>query len=234
MSDRENDGQQAAGRVRRREQPAGRRPRGQRTAAHKERLELIKSVAAEQFYWSGYAATDLRGIAATADMHVTSLYNYISGKEDLLFQIMQDGVDEINASLDEALAGVDDPLERLRRGLQSHILHHAHRRHLGAVSHNEVRSLTGESSTKMIQLRREYEARWDRLVVAGIDAGLIAPAEPRIVVYALLSVGQSVSRWFDPDGKISASELAEQLANMLLFGLITQPAANNDERRHNP
>ena len=103
-------------------------------------------------------------------MHVASLYNYISGKEDLLFLIMQDGVDEINASLDEALEGIDDPLERLRLGLQSHILHHAHRRHLGAVSHNEVRSLTGDLRTRMVQLHREYEARWERLLVEGMEA----------------------------------------------------------------
>ena len=137
------------------------------TAAHQDKLETIKAVAAEQFYWSGYAGTDLRSIADDTDMHVASLYNYISGKEDLLLLIMQDGVDEINASLDQALEGIEDPLDRLRLGLQSHILHHAHRRHLGAVSHTEVRSLTGEPRARMVQLRREYEERWDRLVLDG-------------------------------------------------------------------
>jgi TetR/AcrR family transcriptional regulator, cholesterol catabolism regulator len=209
------DGTRASGNARR-----GRRPRRALTAAHRNKLENIKDVAAELFYESGYAATDLRRIADEADMHVASLYNYISGKESLLFLIMQDGIDEINTGLDQALEGVDDPLERLRRGLQSHILHHAHRRHLGAVSHTEVRSLTGEARTRMVRMRRDYEARWEGLVTDGIKAGLIAPAEPRIVVYALLSVGQSVSRWYDPNGKVPPSELAEQLANQLLFGLI--------------
>ena len=84
----------------------GRLPRRPPTAAHKDKLETIKTVAAELFFWHGYAATDLRRIADETDMHVASLYNYIAGKEDLLFQIMQDGLDEINASLDEALEGV--------------------------------------------------------------------------------------------------------------------------------
>jgi TetR/AcrR family transcriptional regulator, cholesterol catabolism regulator len=212
----------------------GRRPRRALTAAHREKLEVIKAVAAEQFYWSGYAGTDLRTIADEADMHVASLYNYISGKEDLLFLIMQDGVDEINASLDQALEGAEDPLDRLKLGLQSHILHHAHRRHLGAVSHTEVRSLTGELRTKMVQLRREHERRWERLVIEGMKAGIIAPAEPRVVVYGLLAVGQSVSRWYDPTGKLPASELAEQLADLLLFGLIVRPVTDPEQLKAAP
>ena len=79
-----------------RDQSRGRRPRRALTAAHRDKLEVIKTVAAEQLDRSGYAATDLRRIADETDMHVASLYNYISGKEDLLFLIMQDGVDEIN------------------------------------------------------------------------------------------------------------------------------------------
>jgi TetR/AcrR family transcriptional regulator, cholesterol catabolism regulator len=202
----------------------GRLPRKPLTDAHKDRLESIKSIAAELFYQAGYSATDLRRIADQAGMHVASLYNYVSGKEDLLFQIMTDGVVEINASLDEALAGYSDPLDRLRRSLISHIEHHAHRRHLGAVSHTEVRSLTGSRRVKMIKMRRDYEARWDDLVLDGMKAGLIPPGEPRVMVYALLSVGQSVSRWYDPSGKIPVSELAEELANMLLFGLLNRPS----------
>jgi AcrR family transcriptional regulator len=190
---------------------------------HKDKLETIKTVAAELFYQSGYAAADLRTIADQTDLHVASLYNYISGKEDLLYLIMQDGLDEINKGLDEALEGVEDPLERLTRGLQAHIRHHAHRRHLGAVSHSEVRSLTGDLRIRMVKLRRDFEARWVRLVLDGMEAGFIAPAEPRVIVYALLAVGQSVSRWFDPKGKISADDLAIQMADLMLFGLISRP-----------
>ncbi len=219
-------GTRASGNVRR-----GRRPRRALTEAHRNKLENIKAVAAELFYESGYAATDLRRIADESDMHVASLYNYISGKENLLFLIMQDGVDEINASLDEALEGVEDPLDRLRQGLQSHILHHAHRRHLGAVSHTEVRSLTGEARMRMVKMRRGYEERWEHLVTDGIKAGLIAPAEPRVVVYALLSVGQSISRWYDPKGKVPPSELAEQLADLLLFGLTIRQEKDRGQKQ---
>jgi hypothetical protein len=42
------------------------------------------------------------------------------------------------------------------------------------------------------------------------------------VVYGLLSVGQSVSRWYDPRGKIPPTELADRLSDMLLFGLVTR------------
>src|SRR5687767_8488986 len=72
------------------------------TTAHVAKLEQIKQVATELFYREGYSATDLRRIGDGADMHVSTLYNYISGKEELLFLILLDGMREIQAGLDEA------------------------------------------------------------------------------------------------------------------------------------
>jgi AcrR family transcriptional regulator len=186
-------------------------------------LEVIKVVAAEHFYSLGYAATDLRSIADAAHMHVTSLYNYISGKEELLYMIMRDGMDSIASSLEEAVEGADEPVDRLHRALQSHIMHHAHRRHLAWISHVEVRALTGEYRSEILLLRQQYEDRWVEMVEEGMEVGVIVKGDPRITVYGLLSVGQSVSRWYESGGRVSAEEISTSLANLMLLGLSSRP-----------
>ena len=185
-----------------------------------ERLATIKEHAARQFYEGGYAATDLRSIAASVGIHVASLYNYISSKEELLYLIMKDGMTEIRVALDAALADVDSPADRLRAAVESHIAHHARRRYLAWTSHVEVRSLTGRQRGEILRLRHEYEERFLQILEEGRSTGAFTFEDPKIALYAVLSNGQSVSRWYKPAGSRQAEEIARLMAQQVLMGLI--------------
>ena len=199
-----------------------RRPRGTLTAAHLDRLQQIKDVATQYFYAQGYAATDLRQIADGAHMHVSSLYNYITGKEQLLYDIMYEGMVEITAGLDEALKGSDDPADQLRAALEAHILHHAHRRYRAWTSHIELRSLTGDYLKEIQAMRRAYEQRWIEVLERGMATGLFRKCDPKLTMYGLLAPGQTVSRWYQPGGRMSAEEIARTLTETALSGLLSR------------
>jgi TetR/AcrR family transcriptional regulator, cholesterol catabolism regulator len=198
-----------------------RRIRGPRTPAHLDKLAEIKNEAASCFYAHGYAATDVRTIADRVDLQVSTLYNYISGKEELLYLIMRDGMIEIAASLAAATSGLSDPRERLRAAVRSHVLHHAHRRFLAWVGHVEVRSLTGEYLEEILARRKEYEQRWIAILEDGIRAELFRVADPRLTMYGMLALGQSVSRWYRPDGQYDAEKIADAMADLVLDGALT-------------
>ncbi|GAB3457881.1 TetR/AcrR family transcriptional regulator [Actinophytocola sediminis] len=183
---------------------------------------MIKDQAARHFYSSGYAATDLRRIAAAVGMHVASLYNYISGKEELLYLIMKDGMTEIRSGLNQAMAGSDDPVERLRAAIESHVVHHARRRYLAWTSHVEVRSLKGARLREILRLRNEYEACWMELLEDGRGAGAFAFGDPKLTMYGILAIGQSVSRWYSPTGRRSAEDIGAEMANQVLAGVLTR------------
>ncbi len=197
-----------------------RRVRGQRTPAHLDKLAEIKNEAARCFYAHGYAATDVRTIADHVGLQVSTLYNYISGKEELLYLIMRDGMIEIAASLEAAAGGLTDPAERLRAAVRSHVLHHAHRQFLAWVGHVEVRALTGDYLTEILARRREYEQRWIAILQDGIAAGVFSRADPRLTMYGMLAIGQGVSRWYRPDGPHDAEEIADTMADLVLDGVL--------------
>lgn len=199
-----------------------RRIRGQRTPAHLDKLAEIKNEAASCFYAHGYAATDVRTIADRVGLQVSTLYNYISGKEELLYLIMRDGMIEIAASLDAATAGLSDPRDWLRAAVRSHVLHHAHRQFLAWVGHVEVRSLTGDYLEEILARRRAYEERWTAILEDGIRAGVFDHADPRLTMYGILAIGQSVSRWYKPDGQYDAEKVADTLADLALGGVLTR------------
>jgi TetR/AcrR family transcriptional regulator, cholesterol catabolism regulator len=198
-----------------------RRIRGERTPAHLDKLAEIKTEAARCFYAHGYAATDVRTIADQVGLQVSTLYNYISGKEELLYLIMRDGMTEIEASFEQAVSGLNDPCARLRAAVRSHVLHHAHRQFLAWVGHVEVRALTGSYLEEILGRRRDYEQRWVTIVEDGIRAGLFRPADPRLTVYGMLSVGQGVARWYQPDGQFDAEKIADAMADLVLDGVLT-------------
>ncbi|HET6187958.1 MAG TPA: TetR/AcrR family transcriptional regulator [Trebonia sp.] len=201
--------------------PSGsRRPRGPLTDAHIEKLEEIKRESAILFYEKGYAATDVRQIADALHMHVSSLYNYISGKEELLYLLMKDGLVDISAGLDAALEVSDDPAEQLRAAVQAHVLHHAHRRHRAWTGHVEVRALTGEYLDEIKHMRRDYENRWIGLLKRGMEEGKFKRSDPQITAYSLMAIGQALSRWYEPQRRMSAEEIAAQVAEIAMTGVL--------------
>jgi AcrR family transcriptional regulator len=199
-----------------------RRIRGKRTPAHLDKLAEIKREAARCFYTLGYAATDVRTIADAVGLQVSTLYNYISGKEELLYLIMKDGITDIILGLDAAIAGIDDPRERLKAAVRFHVLHHAHRQFRAWVGHVEVRSLAGEYHDEIASGRKEYERRWIEIIEDGIRAGIFVDADPRLTMYGILAIGQSVSRWYKPGDGYEPEGIADAMAAMVLSGVLVR------------
>ncbi|GGN18042.1 TetR/AcrR family transcriptional regulator [Streptomyces fuscichromogenes] len=78
------------------------------------RAELL-TAAAELFTTRGYAATTTRAVAERAGMRQASMYHYVSGKEDLLAELLESTVTPSLACARELLADDVTPAEeRLR------------------------------------------------------------------------------------------------------------------------
>lgn len=194
------------------------------TKEHLRKLEEIKAAAARQFYAIGYAGTDLRSIASEVDLHVSSLYSYINGKEELLFLIMRDGVSAITIAFDQSCTSAD-AFENLRNAINSHIRHHVERPFLAWISQVEIRSLTGSYRQRIMDMRHDYEEKWLRVLADADAAGHLAPgSDLKIVMYGVLGLGISVANWYRPDGRIEGRRVAEMLTDQILNGLSPRTA----------
>lgn len=177
--------------------------------------------AAQLFSERGYAATDLRLIAKAVGLHVSSFYNYIQSKEELLYLVCRRGADEHRLALEAAVEGESDPVKRLRSAIQTHVLVNARMRHVAWSSLNDMRMLTGEYLADMRNRTADYEAIWRELIQEGIAAGALKDADVDVTVYAILTMLQGVSRWFSPDGRMTAAAIADLYADWLIEGLMS-------------
>jgi hypothetical protein len=70
-----------------------------------------------------------------------------------------------------------------------------------------------------LDLRREYETSFRRLVREGRTAGVFTTTSDRLSSYAILDMGIGVSAWYNPAGPVAPAELAATYAEFALHML---------------
>lgn len=198
--------------------------RGTRATANAEdRLTAIKRVAVKWFSRRGYEGTDLRLIAQDLKLHPSSLYNYIRSKQELLYLILKEGMEEVHAGFDAAVEGLEDPTERLAAALRFHVVQNANRREVAWTSHIEVRALKGKYRTAILALRDQYQEKWVNLFRDGLERGVFRDLDPEITAFGVLAMAQTVARWFNPRGRFTPEEIANEYVALALKGVCRDP-----------
>ncbi|MFJ8491816.1 TetR/AcrR family transcriptional regulator [Streptomyces sp. NPDC094038] len=140
------------------------------------RAELL-AAAAELFTTHGYAATTTRAVAERAGMRQASMYHYVSGKEELLAELLESTVTPSLACARELLADDATPAEERLR-----ILCRADVELLCAGPHNlgalyllpEVRA---ERFAGFHAVRAELKDAYRQLIAATAAGGTLAKGE---------------------------------------------------------
>ena len=68
-------------------------------------MEAIRKAGLRLIFEHGFAAMSLRQLAAEVGIQSGSLYNHISTKQELLFDLIRDHINELLRQLDRALQG---------------------------------------------------------------------------------------------------------------------------------
>lgn len=182
----------------------------------------ILDEAARLFLAHGYAETTLRDIADAAGVKAGSIYYHFDSKEELLGEILDQGISRITTTLDEALAqSPDDPTSRLEAAIAAHLsalFEHGPytAAHVG-VFHGAPESVRRAG----IPARDAYEKRWSDLIEEAADAGLVDDCVDRNVArVALLGMMNATLDWYRPDGPSGLDQVAETMAAVGLAGLL--------------
>lgn len=81
--------------------------------------QAILDAARDLFVAEGYRNVSLRKIAERIEYSPAAIYSYFPSKDDIFFALAEEGFRLLADFGEEAAAGIDDPLERLRRALWS-------------------------------------------------------------------------------------------------------------------
>lgn len=187
---------------------------GARTAA------AIKRVALGLIYRQGFAAMNLRDLAAEVGIQPSSLYNHIESKQALLLDLMLEHMSELLEAADAALAAAGPGVvSRLRAFIAQHVLWHMERKQAVYIANFELRALEPENYDRVVALRRAYEARLMALLEEGVQAGELAVADVPVAAYAILAALTGICTWYRPDGRLDRAELVALHTALVLDGV---------------
>jgi AcrR family transcriptional regulator len=177
----------------------------------------IRKAGITLLYRHGFEAMNLRELAREAGLKgAGSLYNYFGSKEDFLFRIMCEIMEEILVELEEHVDPVQGVVERVKAFVEFHIRWHTNRREETFISHMEMRSLPAERYKFYVGLRKKYEAFVARLIVAGCKSGEFSVPDVHVLTQSILSMLTSICNWYHAGGRVSQKRLIEIHQQMVL------------------
>jgi AcrR family transcriptional regulator len=185
------------------------------------RLEILRA-AGRQFRSRGFVETGMRDIAEAAELSPANLYNYFRGKHDILFFCQDNSLDRMIAALERARRAGRSAAARLRLVIVSHLrclLDEVE----GSAAHLLTNALPPRQQGYLVRKRDRYERGVRSLIASGMRAGEFVSGDVALVARAMLGALNWSVQWFRPDGQMTAEEIAEELADYLIRGLLAKP-----------
>jgi len=185
-----------------------------------DRAQEIYLLAAQLFVERGFESTSLADIANALNITKAGLYYYFESKQELLYRIVEMGLDNVkNEVLDPARA-IKDPEERLKFIIYNHARLAAEGNHAVIIVSHEVNSLSFAQREAVLKRRREYfEFVRDTLVEIQAEAKL-NELDMTTATFTLFGMILWLSRWYRSNGKLSVEKVSQDVCDMALKGLL--------------
>ena len=189
----------------------------------KKRREQIVLAAISLFSRKGFYKTTLKELAEKAQLSYGNIYDYVGGKEDIIVLIHEYAYGMILDGLAQVVADVKDPVDQLRRMVRFEftIMDAAADAILILYQYSHI--LKNEYLYRLLQAEREHIGRFESVLTACIDAGVIRSCNVRLNANLIKSMIDAwiLKRW-DMRGHITAAEAENEILEMVLNGLMDQ------------
>jgi TetR/AcrR family transcriptional regulator, cholesterol catabolism regulator len=173
------------------------------------------------FSRKGYTATSTREVAAILGIQKASLYYHIVSKEDLPYLICRSSLEQIRPDVETAIQGVEDPLERVRALISSHVESLLRDRERHSTTFTEMHALSQDRLTQVLALRHQHESLVRSVLQEARSAGVLrADIDAKYLCLALLGMMNRVMVWYRRGGPLSANQVGHLLAVIFLSGVL--------------
>lgn len=206
---------------------------------HDQKLELILRTSARIFAEKSYHSTSMRDISRATGVSLAGLYHYCKSKEELLFLIQDHCFGRVLERLEQRTRGIADPCEKLRIFIDNHLSFFAANMAEMKVLSHEAESLAGRLHEHVSTRKRQY-TRTARKILSEVQQTAAVGSESRaprrngqlkksakpidltVATYALFGMMNWIYNWYDPSGKLSVSQLVDNITRLFLSGFLSR------------
>lgn len=184
--------------------------------SNSSKLDEVFHAASHLFVEKGYDQTSVQDIAEAVGILKGSLYHYIDSKEDILYWLILNN----HEALYETMIRAQDEqglsaMERVERFVHNHTNFVLENVEQSVAFQLEFKTLSLERQEEILMLRRRYESYLIQLLEqVQKDKVMCAHLNLELVVRAILSMINSIQRWYHPESRFDASEVAWHYAEL--------------------
>lgn len=184
-----------------------------------QRRSQITNVATNKFREKGYRAVSMRELAGHVGIEAASFYNHFDSKESILKEICFRMAFEFFNGMEAAMKETVTPAEMLRNAIRSHIKVITQNTDASAVFFNDWRYLSEPYLSEFKEMRLKYEEFFRHILREGMAKKVFGKKDETFFVLTIFSTINWVYEWYDPAGKFTPEEIAENLSDVILNGI---------------
>jgi AcrR family transcriptional regulator len=184
------------------------------------RKEEIIEVASQLFKEKGYNAVSMRDIALAMGIKAASLYNHISGKQELLSTLILRVAREFTVGMNHVVQTRDTPLQKIEKIIELHIDITVNYSEGLAALNNDWMHLENDDLHAFVKMREDYEENFRQIIKKGIKEGEIRSYHPEVILFSILSTLRTLYLWYQKRGKLDVNLLKREMVSVLIKGII--------------
>lgn len=186
------------------------------------RKEQIVAVASSLIKEKGYKAVSMRDIAQEMGIKAASLYNHISGKQEILSTLILFLAEEFTMGMNRVVNSEGKPIDKIKSVIEMHIdITVMHSEALAALN-NDWMHLENEDLRAFVKMREDYEENFRRIVKEGIASGDLKPRHPEVILFSILSTLRTLYIWYQKRGKLDVNVLKKDMVAVMLQGIVME------------
>ncbi|WBB60239.1 TetR/AcrR family transcriptional regulator [Streptomyces sp. WMMC500] len=182
--------------------------------------ERLLAAATRLFAERGFDRTSVQELVEAAGVTKGALYHYFGSKDDLLHEIYGRLLRLQQERLDH-FAALDAPVEyRLREAAADVVVTTVDHHEDALIFFRSMHMLSPEKSKEVRAERRRYHERFRSLIEEGQATGVFSTVTPAdLVVDYHFGALHHLGSWYRRDGPMSAREVGDHLAELLMRAL---------------
>jgi TetR/AcrR family fatty acid metabolism transcriptional regulator len=186
-----------------------------------DKHERILRAATKVFATRGFFGAQVADVAREADVAAGTVYLYFKGKDDLLIAIFERTMSEAIAEGRAALAGITDPIARLREIARLHLERLGRDRHLAVVFQVELRQTTKFMERFSATQLREYLGIIRDTIADGQAAGAIRPSiNPTLAAKMLFgALDEMATNWMLSRRRYALASAVDDVIDLFIHGV---------------
>ena len=202
-----------------------------------KRREQIVLSAIRLFSQKGFHKTTLKDLSSLAQLSYGNIYDYVGGKEDIIYLIHEYAYGLILNGLEQTIAHVNDPIEKLRRMVRFEFSIMDQAADAILILYHYSHILKDEYLYKLLSAEREHIQRFETVLEECIAQNFIKACDVRLNANLIKSMIDAwvLKRW-DLRGHVTALDAENEILDMVLKGLTQKTDAGGSggaKTRHN-